>query len=84
MANSPYTTVVDGDGEVTERVLADHAAGIALNTSITVIHNSISGDRRTVVMNRPLKGPTPQHHAFDIHQLSLDFIGAVGATPTFG
>jgi hypothetical protein len=84
MANSPYTIVVDGDGEVTERVLADHAAGIALNTSVTVIHNSMSGGRRTVVMNRPLKGPTLQHHAFDIHQLSLDFIGAVGATPTFG
>ena len=34
-------------------------------------------------MTRPLKGLTSQHHTFNPQQLSLDFIDAVGSTPTF-
>lgn len=78
MANSPYTIVIDGGGKVTERVLDDHAAGIVLNKSVTVISNTVTNGKRTVVMTRPLKGLTPAHHDFDVQELSLNFISAVG------
>jgi hypothetical protein len=84
MAGSPYTILVDGNGNVTEHMLANHAAGVVLSTSIKVISHSVLGDKRTLVMTRPLKGLSPRHHDFDAHQLSVDFISAVGSTPTFG
>ena len=84
MANAPYTIVVDGAGKVTERVLADHAAGIVLNTSVKVVSNTISDGKRTVVMTRPLKGLTARHHDFEVQQLSLNFISAVGSSSSFG
>ena len=84
MANSPYTIVVDGDGGVTERVLGDHAAGIVLNKSLAVMSNTVANGTRTVVMTRPLKGLSPGHHDFDLQQLSLNFISAVGTSSTFG
>ena len=34
--------IVDGRGGVTERVLADHAGGIALNRSVTLVANTVS------------------------------------------
>ena len=82
MANSPYAIVVDATGRVTEHVLADHAAGIMLNSSVKVISNSVVDGERRVVMHRALKGQTPRHHDFDLHQLSLDFISALGSSPT--
>ena len=55
-----------------------------LNTSVTVIRRSVADGRRTVVLARPSKGLSPRHHDFDAQQLSLDFISAVGSTPSFG
>jgi hypothetical protein len=83
MANSPYTIVVDGNGSVTERVLGDHTAGVRLSTSVQIIRHSVADGKRTLVLARTLRGLTPQHHSFDAQQLSLDFITAVGSTPTF-
>ena len=84
MANSPYTIVVDGHGSVTEHALGDHTAGIVLNTSVKVIRQSVVDGKRTVVLTRPLKGLTPLYHDFDLRQLSVDFISAIGSTSTFG
>jgi hypothetical protein len=84
MANSPYTIIVDGEGRVTERVLADHAAGVVLSTSVTITSNTVSDGKRTVVMTRALKGLSPRHHDFEVQQLSLNFISAVGLSGTFG
>ena len=84
MANSPYTITVDGDGKVTERALADHAAGVVLNPSVTVISDTVTNRKRTVVLTRPLTGLSPQHHDFDTRQLSLGFISAVGSSSAFG
>ena len=84
MSNSPYTITVDGKGQVTERVLGDHAPGVVLNSSIKVISHSVSAGKRTVVLSRSLHGLTPQHHDFDPQKLSLDFISAVGSGPDFG
>ena len=84
MASALEGGAVDGNGKVTERVLGDHVAGIVLNASIKVMSHTVADGKRTVVLNRPLRGLTPQHHDFDSQQLSLDFISAVGSGSTFG
>jgi len=84
MTNSPWAIVIDGNGKVTERVLGDHAAGILLNSSVQIISHTVANGTRTVAMSRPLAGLTPQHHTFDATKLALDFISAIGSTPTFG
>ena len=43
-----YAITIDGEGVVTERVLGDHVAGIVLNTSVTVVSNTVSNGLRTV------------------------------------
>lgn len=41
MADAPYTIVVDGDGNVTERKLANHMPGQILENSIDVLSNTV-------------------------------------------
>jgi len=82
MSNSPYAMIVDGaTGNVTEHVLGKHAIGVQINTTVTVVSSTVHAGSRTVVMRRPLRGATPQHHSFDATKLTLDFISAVGASP---
>jgi hypothetical protein len=83
MDNSPYAVIVDGTGGVTERVLGNHAPGIQLNTSVTVLSHTVEGGVRSVVLTRPLKGLTPHHHDFDARKMSLNFIAAVGSGSDF-
>merc|ERR1712151_777215 len=83
MSNSPYAIIVDGGGRVTERVLGKNAPGGQLNPSVQVLSNSVASGLRTVVVQRPLKGLTPQHHTFDARKMSLNFINAVGSGPSF-
>ncbi len=79
-----YAVVVDGSGKVSEHLLGDHTAGTVLNTSVTIVSNNVVDGKRTVVLSRPLAGLTAQHHSFEADKLSLDFISALGSTPTFG
>jgi hypothetical protein len=83
MSNSPYAIVVDGSGQVTEHVLGKNAPGVQINTSVHVLSSSVVSGKRTVVIQRPLKGLTPQHHTFDARKMSLNFIDAVGSSPSF-
>ena len=71
MADKPYTIVVDGAGAVTERTLGDHVAGAVLQPTVRVVSNTVSGGRRTVVMQRPLAGASAAHHSFDPQQACL-------------
>mmetsp|Transcript_18059 Transcript_18059/g.28007 ORF Transcript_18059/g.28007 Transcript_18059/m.28007 type:complete len:102 (-) Transcript_18059:890-1195(-) len=54
MAEKPYTVIVDGNGVVSERILADHAPGTLIPQSeskiLAQVSNSISNKRRTVVL----------------------------------
>ncbi|CAK0840641.1 unnamed protein product [Prorocentrum cordatum] len=84
MSTSPYAIVVDGTGKVTEHVLGLHKAGVELNSSVRVLGNTVSAGLRTVVLQRPLKGRSPQHYTFDQHRLHFDFISAIGSGPAFG
>ena len=50
MSDKPYSIIIDGDGKATERVMGDHEAGIQLNSSLTVLSNSVADGTRTVVV----------------------------------
>lgn len=52
MAELPYAIIVDGTGSVSERRLGSHAAGTVLKNSIVVSSNTVSGEQRTVVLQR--------------------------------
>eukprot|EP00039_Didymoeca_costata_P019055 m.336065 g.336065 ORF g.336065 m.336065 type:complete len:758 (-) comp17746_c0_seq1:59-2332(-) len=82
MSNAPYAIIVDGSGKITEHVLGEHLAGVQINNSVTVVSNTVKAGVRQVVLQRPLKGMTPQHHTFDARDTTLDFITALGNTPT--
>lgn len=84
MADSPYAIIVDGAGTVTERKLANHAAGAVLSPSVKVLSNAVKGGLRSVVLSRSLKGASAAHYSFDPTGLSIDLIEAVGASSSFG
>jgi len=82
MADEPYTIVVDGEGNVTERRLANHLAGDQLSDSVNVTNSSVTGGIRTVVLTRGLTGATTQHFTFSVvEDTTLNFINAVGSGP---
>lgn len=70
MADSPYTLVVNESG-VTERKIgtcgseAEHCPGFQLQSSVTVLSNSIVEGVRTVVMKRSLGGLSKDHYSFN-------------------
>eukprot|EP00730_Choanoeca_flexa_P014304 TRINITY_DN6208_c0_g1_i3.p1 TRINITY_DN6208_c0_g1~~TRINITY_DN6208_c0_g1_i3.p1 ORF type:complete len:722 (+),score=149.90 TRINITY_DN6208_c0_g1_i3:253-2166(+) len=82
MADEPYTIIVDGYGNVTERRLANHAPGDQIQTSVTVLGNTVRDNRRTVVLQRPIKGLTPQHYTFEL-TTAIPIINAYGNGPVF-
>ena len=60
MKDQPWAITVDGSGTVSERRLADQGGGTttsALKPSFTVLSKNVAGNRRTVVLTGPLKGP---------------------------
>jgi len=77
MKDKPYAIIVDGDGKVSERRLADHGPGSLLPPLVKIISNSVVDGIRTVVVGRPINGsynlPTAPG---DLHM-----IAAVGDTP---
>jgi len=83
MKDKPYTIVVDGSGNVSERKLGDHDPGTVLASSLTVTSNSVKDGVRTVVMTRPFKGKTADHYTFDVKVTSLPVISASGSGPTY-
>jgi hypothetical protein len=70
----------DGDGAVTERRIGFHAAGTLLDTSVTIISNTVAHGRRTVRLSRPLTGASAQHFTFNASASGLPCIAAVGTS----
>lgn len=88
MADLPYAITIEGtDGKVVERKLGSHdgkqPAGTVLRSSVTVVSNTVTNGLRTVVLTRPLQGLTSEHYSFHPQNLEIDFINAVGSSPTF-
>ena len=82
MEEMPYTIIVDGSGAVTERRMANHAIGTLLNSTVTVLSNTVSAGKRTVVVSRSALGPSSEYANFTVQQseMKVPFISAVGST----
>ena len=80
-----YAIVVSGnEGIVTERLLGNHNPGKILEVqSLDIVsqHKSSSG-LRTTVLRRPLEAASRDHYSFVGQKSTLQFIAAVGSTPT--
>ena len=84
MADQPYTIVVDGTGNVTELKLGKHAPGTQLQSSLTLVSNTVANGRRQVVLQRPFAGITSDHYTFDPTVATLPVLAASGTGPTYG
>ena len=83
MGDAPWTVVVDGAGEVTERRLGNHAPGTLLPRSVRVLSNTVAaGGNRTVVLTRKRSLPGA-HFNFSLSETTIPFISAVGSGPHF-
>jgi hypothetical protein len=80
MQNLPYAIIVDGNGRVQERKLADHDPGVAIPTSVKILSNTVTNGNRTVVLQRPLVGLTLDHYTFSSSIGTINFINALGDT----
>ena len=52
MGDQPWTIVVEGDGDVSERKLGNHEAGKLLDPSVKVVSNVVDNGMRTLVVSR--------------------------------
>ena len=83
MSDKPYTIVVDGTGNVSERKLGSHDPGTVLPASVSVTSNKVVDGVRTVTMTRDLQGKTSDHFTFDPSAPSLSIISASGLAGVF-
>lgn len=81
MADTPYTIIVDGNGNVTERNLADHAPGTLLPKTIKVLTDTVLNGVRTVVLTRTAQAASANYYNFSLATQQLSFLSAVGSTP---
>jgi hypothetical protein len=82
MKDLPYAIIVDGDGKITERKLADHGPGSVLKPSVTLQESRVVGGVRTVVMTRQVAGATSDHYSIPTSPGEIKVITAVGDSPT--
>ena len=85
MEDAPYAIIVDGAGQISERMLATHMgaaaspAGVLLTPSVTLESSSVSAGKRTVVLTRASVGASKQHASFTLQDLEIPFINAIGS-----
>jgi hypothetical protein len=85
MSDKPWAVIVDGQGKVSERKLADQAPGTLLQPSVKVVSSTVVTGRRTVVLTRTLTMADYEANYFDfsLAKASLPYITAVGSGPAF-
>lgn len=81
MKQNPWAIIMEGNGNVTERKLADQSPGVQLPSTVTVVSNTVTDGKRTVVMTRALKGKTSDYFTFDASVATIPMINAVGSGP---
>merc|ERR1719270_585964 len=80
MGDQPYAIIVDGNGNVSERKLADQGPGSLLKPSVKIISIKESNGIRTVSLSRPINGASNDHFTFYVDETKIPFINAVGST----
>ena len=81
-SGGPYAIVVYDHG-TEERALDFHGMGHVLSHStLTVVSNTVEGNHRKVVLQRPLEGPDDRYFTFDLEEASLPIIMATGCNMT--
>eukprot|EP00501_MAST-03F_sp_TOSAG23-6_P002650 GSMAST32.ASY1.ANO1.2794.1 assembled CDS len=87
MKDLPYSIIIDGIGNITERKLGNHECFIFFSisnfSSITVVSNTVTGGTRTVVMTRLVTGKIPDYYNIPKVPGKINVITAIGATSTF-
>jgi len=83
MNDLPYAIIVDGNGNVQERKLANHDPGRVIQSSVKVVSNTVLNGVRTVLLQRALAGVTPDHYSFSPTVATIKFINALGDTVDF-
>lgn len=78
MKDLPYAIIIDGDGKVTERKLANHGPGSLIAASVTVVSTSVHDNSRTLVLHRRVNGSSADHFNFPTAPGDLNLIAAVG------
>lgn len=81
MSDLPYAIIVNGDGSVEERKLADHGPGQVLKTTVNLTSSKTNAGVRTVVLKRPVEIADKTYYSFPIIPGDIDVITAVGDTP---
>lgn len=82
MMNGTYAIIVDGYGNVTERMLGYHQSGLLLTPTVTVTSDTTDDSGRTVVLTRSMTGKGAYYYTFDSSISSINLIYAFGNTPT--
>ena len=80
MEEAPYTFIVDGTGAVSERRMANHAAGRLLPPTVKVVSNTVLAGKRTVVLSRSATSSSADYANFTKTDMTIPFISAVGST----
>ena len=80
MSDLPYAIIVDGEGQVTERKLANHGPGTELSPSVRIVSSSVTDGLRTLVLSRPVTAATADHFSLPVVPGDLELISAVGNT----
>jgi hypothetical protein len=86
MADEPYTIVVEGTSagnSVFEQKLGNHAPGVRLKKTISIISNELEGNTRKVVVSR--RGYLNSQDYFNFTSVSTDIntMSAVGSSASF-
>ena len=81
MKGKPWTLIMEGNGNVTERQLADQSSGTLLKSSVTVVSNTVADGKRTAIMTRALKGVSTEYFSFTTQMATIPLINAVGSGP---
>ena len=83
MGDLPYAIIVDGNGNIQEYKLANHAAGTKLKNSIKLLSSTITNKYRSVILERKLEGLNSNYYTFNIDDSNIPILNAVGSTSNF-
>ena len=84
MKDEPYSIIIEGEGNVSERKLGNHAPGTVLKRSIRIISNTVKNGLRSVILHRRVKGISSDYYSFPNQPGDLNMIAALGSSKTFG